>query len=289
MLIFLSLTVFRARTKLRKGPPIRATPLPGSCPLVKDKAGPHPRPTMEEPEPEDLATPLLIALLLRPLPGKGPWGPPAETPSKHADHQATVLGTLRSWTSQPGPAHGTATVTIDLGGSWKPEAAFGRQECSEQFLPMARGPVLVAKLQAEGTEVGVPTVPSLKVKMPVQHTEQERPDRGGSQCRARLVWTRQMRVPLLFLGAWPWAPLGQAQLGVLQLQNRAPSNRVMQRELGALSPSWPTLPYRGSLPPAKRSEWVPGPSCPSNFSLPPTPPDVTATLAGVTTITPALH
>lgn len=28
---------------------------------------------MEEPEPEDLATPLLIALLLQPLPGKGPW------------------------------------------------------------------------------------------------------------------------------------------------------------------------------------------------------------------------
>ena len=101
--------------------------------------------------------------------------------------------------------------------------------------------------------------------------------------------TRQMRVSLLLLGAWPWAPLGQAQLGVLQWQNGAPSNRAMQRELGALTPSWPTLPSRGSLPPARRSEWVPGPSCPSNFSLPPAPPDVTATLAGVTTITPALH
>lgn len=142
---------------------------------------------MEEPEPEDLATSLLVALLLRPLPGKGPRRPPAETPSKHADHQATVLQTLRSWTSQPGPAHGTATVAIDLGGSWKLEAAFGRQECSEHFLRMARGPVLVAKLQAWGTEVGVPMVLSLKVKMPVQHAEQERWNRGGSQCRARLV------------------------------------------------------------------------------------------------------
>lgn len=52
---------------------------------------------------------------------------------------------------------------------------------------MARGPVLVAKLQAGGTEVGVPTVLSLKVKMPVQHAELEIWDRGGSQCRARLV------------------------------------------------------------------------------------------------------
>lgn len=71
VLIFLSLTVFRARrTKLWKGPPSGDSPSRVLSPC-EGQSRPHPKPAMEEPEPEDLATPLLIALLLQPLPGKG--------------------------------------------------------------------------------------------------------------------------------------------------------------------------------------------------------------------------
>lgn len=67
---------------------------------------------------------------------EGALGPPAETPSKHADHRTTLLGTLRSWTSQPGPAHGTATVTIDL-GQLETGGCFWETRVLRQFLPMA--------------------------------------------------------------------------------------------------------------------------------------------------------
>lgn len=58
-----------------RGAPVRMTPLPGSRPLMKDKGGPYPTPAVEELEPHDPAVPLLITLLLRLFPEKGPQGP----------------------------------------------------------------------------------------------------------------------------------------------------------------------------------------------------------------------
>ena len=46
-----------------RGAPVRTAPLPGSCPLMKDKGGPNPTPATEDLEPHDPAVPLLVTLL----------------------------------------------------------------------------------------------------------------------------------------------------------------------------------------------------------------------------------
>lgn len=58
-----------------RGAPVRMTPLPGSCPLMKDKGGPYPTPAVEELEPHDPAMSFLATLLLCLFPEKGPQGP----------------------------------------------------------------------------------------------------------------------------------------------------------------------------------------------------------------------
>lgn len=66
--------------------------------------------------------------------------------------------------------------------------------------------MLVAKLQAEGTEVGVlnGTVPGW-VKMPVQHAEQDRPTEEALSVGPGW-WDKADEGSSTAPGAWPWAP-----------------------------------------------------------------------------------